>query len=81
LTEERRKDLVKKLHKSAEETKVSIRTHRREMIDALKKRVKEKEISEDDLHRAQAEIQKITDKYTAEVDVILAAKEKEMMEV
>jgi ribosome recycling factor len=81
LTEERRKELVKSLHKIAEETKVGIRNHRRDAIDVLKTGVKDKEISEDDLHRGQDEIQKITDRFTKEVDSLLAEKEKEMMEV
>lgn len=81
LTEDRRKELVKKLHKLAEDTRISLRNHRREAIDLLKKKQKDKEISEDDLHRGQDEIQKITDEHTAEVDVLLQAKEKEVMEV
>ena len=81
LTEERRKDLVKGLHKSAEEGKVAIRNHRRDAIDKAKKMEKEKEISEDDLSRSKDEIQKITDKYVKMVDELLAEKEKEMMEV
>ncbi len=81
LTEERRKELVKTLHKSAEEGKIAIRNHRREAIDALKKAEKAKEISEDDLSRGKDEIQKVTDTYVAQVDVLLAEKEKEMMEV
>lgn len=81
LTEERRKDLVKKLHKTAEEAKVAIRNHRREGIDELKKDQKSGSISEDDLHRGQDAIQKVTDKHTSRVDELLQAKEKEMMEV
>lgn len=81
LTEERRKDMVKALHKMAEEAKISIRNHRRETIDELKKKEKTKEISEDDLRKGQDEVQKITDRYTSEVDQLAQAKEKEMMEV
>ena len=81
LTEERRKDLVRGLHKHAEETRVSIRNQRHKAIDTLKKKQKAKEISEDDLRRGQEEIQKSTDHYIAEVDKLLAGKEKEMMEV
>jgi len=81
LTEERRKELVKNLHKLGEETKVSIRNLRRECIDLLKKGKEKKEIPEDDFHKAQDEAQKITDRFTAEVDKHVAAKEKEMMEV
>ena len=81
LTEDRRKELVKKLHKIAEEGKVSIRNHRRDAIDALKALEKDKEISEDDLSKGKEEVQKITDKYTKDVDVLLKEKEGEMMEV
>ena len=65
----------------AEDTKVSVRNHRRETIDDLKKKEKNKEVSADDLRRGQDEIQKITDKYTAEVDQIVSVKEKEMLEL
>jgi ribosome recycling factor len=81
LSEERRKDLVKTLHRMAEEAKVGLRNHRRDAIDALKKQVKAKEISEDDQHHGQEEIQKITDRYSKDVDALLVSKEKEMMEV
>ncbi|MCB0331971.1 MAG: ribosome recycling factor [Bdellovibrionales bacterium] len=81
LTEERRKELVKTLHKSAEEGRIAIRNHRREAIDGLKKAEKDKEISEDVLSRGKDEIQKVTDTYIAQVDKLLAEKEKEMMEV
>jgi len=81
LTEERRKALVKALHKTGEETKVAVRGHRRDAIDELKRLEKNKEISTDDVRRAQDEVQKITDKFTSEIDVILSAKDKELMEV
>lgn len=81
LTEDRRKEMIKKLHKIGEDNKVSMRNHRRDHIDVLKKEEKEKKISVDDLRRGQEEIQKITDKFNAEVDTLIAAKEKEMMEV
>ena len=81
LTEERRKDLIKKLNKMGEEVKVAVRNQRRDAIDELKKKEKNKELSTDDLRRGQDDIQKITDKFTAEVDTLLAGKEKEMMEV
>ena len=81
LTEERRKEFVKKLHKLAEEARIAMRNHRRDANDSLKKEEKNKEITEDDLHRGQAEVQKITDKYIAEIDSLLADKEKEMLEV
>lgn len=80
LTEERRKEIVKGLHKMAEESRVGIRSHRRESIDGLKKREKAKEISEDDVRRQQDEIQKVTDKFIAEIDVLLTAKEKELVD-
>lgn len=81
LNEERRKELIKKLHKAAEENRVTMRGHRRDAIDMLKKQEKSKEISEDDVRRGQDEIQKITDRYIAEIDVALQSKEKEMLEV
>ena len=81
LTEERRKELIKKIHKMGEETRVALRNVRHEAIDALKKKEKNKEVSQDDLKRGQDEIQKITDRYNKEIDVVIAAKEKEMMEV
>ncbi len=81
LTEERRKEFVKKLHKIAEEGKVAVRNHRRDAIDTLKKQEKDKDISEDDLAKGKDEVQKVTDTYTQEVDKLLAEKEKEMMEV
>ena len=81
LTEERRKDLIKKLHKTAEENRVVLRTHRRETLDVLKKQEKDKVISADDLRRGGEQVQKIVDKYIADIDVLLAGKEKEMLEV
>jgi ribosome recycling factor len=81
LTEDRRKEIIKRLHKVAEENKVAIRGHRREAIDHLKKREKSKEISEDDVRKGQEEVQKVTDRFIAEVDTLLAQKEREMMEV
>jgi ribosome recycling factor len=81
LNEERRRDLIKKVNKMAEETKIALRNLRRDEVEAVKKQVKNKEISEDDSRRAQDEIQKILDKYVADVDGAAGAKEKEMMEV
>lgn len=78
LTEDRRKELVKLVKKRAEEAKVSIRNVRRDILDELKK---EEGLPEDDVKRAQDKIQKLTDKYTDEVDKVTAAKEKEIMEV
>ncbi len=81
LTEDRRRDLARGAHKKAEEERVAIRNVRRETIDLLKEFEKEGDISEDELHRAQEEAQKLTDKYVKEIDAILEAKEKEIMEV
>lgn len=80
LTEERRKDLVKETKKIGEEAKVAIRNVRRDANDEIKKKEKA-EISEDESRRHQDDIQKLTDRHIAEVDKILAAKEKEIMEV
>lgn len=80
LTEERRKELAKETKKFGEEAKVAIRNIRRDANDDIKKKEKG-EISEDESRRHQDDIQKLTDRYVAEVDKILAAKEKEIMEV
>jgi len=81
LTEERRKDLVKVVGKKTEEGKIAIRNIRREAIEELRKREKKHEISEDDLHRVQDEVQKLTDEFVAELDELHSAKEEELMEV
>ncbi len=81
LTEERRRELVKVVRGEAEHAKVAIRNVRRDANADFKTLLKEKDISEDEDRRAQDEIQKLTDKYTAEVDRVLAAKEQELMEV
>lgn len=81
LTEERRKDLIKVVRNEGENAKVAIRNLRRDANQSLKDGVKEKEISEDDERRAQDVIQKLTDKYVAEVDKLLAEKEHELMQV
>ena len=81
LTEERRKELVKEIKKTAEEAKVSIRSVRREGIDEAKKMQKENQMTEDELKSAEDQIQKITDAKVAEVDKILSEKEKEIMNV
>ncbi len=80
LTEERRKELAKLAKKSAEECKVSVRSHRREANEMFKELKKEKEISEDDFYKAQEEVQKITDEYIEKIDQISAKKEKEILE-
>jgi len=81
LTEERRKDLVKVVRKMAEECKIALRNVRRDANDQLKTLKKDNEISEDELHTCQDEVQKITDKYIEKTDSILAVKEKEIMEI
>jgi ribosome recycling factor len=81
LTEERRRELIKVVKTEGEDAKVAVRNVRRDANDALKKLIKDKEISEDDERRAQDEIQKLTDKYVAEVDKMLQVKEAEMMAV
>lgn len=81
LTEERRRDLTKIVRNEGESAKVAIRNVRRDANDALKKLIKDKEISEDDERRAQDEIQKATDKAVAEVDKMLQVKEADLMAV
>ncbi|CAN1510793.1 Frr Ribosome recycling factor [Methylophilaceae bacterium] len=81
LTEERRRDMTKIVRSEAEGAKVSIRNVRRDANDALKKMLKDKDISEDDERRAQDDIQKATDKAVAEVDKMLQVKEAELMAV
>ncbi|MFQ5693471.1 MAG: ribosome recycling factor [Nitrospinota bacterium] len=80
LTEERRKELVKLVKKSAEERRISIRNARRDGNDLLKQMEKDKEISEDDARRGQEQIQKLTDRFMEELDKVAAQKEKEVME-
>ncbi|MBE9010330.1 ribosome recycling factor [Pseudanabaenaceae cyanobacterium LEGE 13415] len=81
LTSDRRKELVKLAAKYAEAGKVSIRNIRRDGVDAVKKQEKDKEISEDQSRDTQEKIQKLTDKYIAEVEKVLAEKEKDIMTV
>lgn len=81
LTEDRRKDLVKLVKKEAEEKRVAIRNIRRDSNEALKAKEKAKEITEDETKKGQEEVQKVTDKYIADIDKLLAVKEKEIMEV
>lgn len=81
LTQENRKDLVKRIKKKAEDAKVSIRNIRRDGNDELKSLEKSKEITEDESKGAQEDIQKLTDKYIGEVDKLAENKEKEIMEV
>lgn len=81
LTEERRRELVKQCKGFAEETRVAIRAARRDANSAIEKQKKDSEISEDDAKRAEAEIQKLTDKYIADVDFVFKKKEDEVMEI
>ncbi len=81
LTEERRKELVKDIKKIAEESKVSIRAIRRDGMDEAKSLQKEALMTEDELKKAEEQIQKLTDKKIAEIDVILEKKEKEIMSI
>jgi ribosome recycling factor len=81
LTEERRKELVKKLHAAAEHHRVSVRNVRRDGNEAVKKLLKDKKITEDDDKRAHDEIQKLTDGYMAKIDAAAKTKEKEILEI
>lgn len=78
LTDERRKEIVKKLHKEGEEARVAVRNIRRHAIDTLKKREKDKEVTEDELRRGQQDVQKITDGFIAAIDQLLKKKEEEV---
>jgi ribosome recycling factor len=79
LTEERRKTLVKTLHKMAEDSKVALRTERHDSLENIKKMEKNSEITEDDMKRDEKDIQKIIDKYTKSIDDLVREKEKEIM--
>jgi ribosome recycling factor len=81
LTEERRKDMVKVLHKLAEEGRVAIRHARQEANKDLKKKQGDHELSEDDAHRQMEQVQKLTDEYISKIDQLLKVKEQEVMEV
>ena len=81
LTEERRKELVKKVKKYAEEAKVAIRNVRRDSIEDYKKQKKNGEITEDDMKKIEKDIQNLTDKYIKEIDSVTADKEKEITEL
>ena len=81
LTEDRRKDLVRVVRHEAELSRVAVRNIRRDAIHHAKDLLKEKEITEDEEHRAHDEIQTMTDKHVAQIDEILAGKEAELMEV
>lgn len=81
LTEERRRDLVKIVKKMGEEGKVSIRNHRRDANELLKKKEKSKEITEDDMHKGTDRVQQLTDEYTKRIDELVTKKDAEVMEV
>ena len=80
LTEDRRKDMIKLVKHEAEQGKIAIRNIRRDALHSVKELLKEKEIGQDDDHRAQEDMQKITDARVAEIDSVLADKETELME-
>ena len=81
LTEERRKELVKLVKKMGENSKIGVRNIRRETIETLRTREKKKEISEDDMHHLQDQVQKSTDTFIGQIDEVIAEKEKEIMEI
>ena len=81
LTEERRKELVKQIHKYAENGKVAVRNIRRDAMEAFKKKEKASEITEDDLKQAEKDLQKLTDESCKKLDELLAKKEKELLAV
>jgi len=81
LTEERRKDLIKVVHKEAENARIAVRNIRRDAITHLKDLLKQKKVAEDDERRAQDDVQKLTDRYVGEIDKSLAAKEADLMAV
>jgi ribosome recycling factor len=81
LTEERRKELIRVVHGRAEEGRVAVRNVRRHAKEELERLKKDGEISEDDLNRAEKELQKLTDQHIARIDELLSHKEQELMEV
>ncbi|MBA3776887.1 MAG: ribosome recycling factor [Betaproteobacteria bacterium] len=81
LTEERRRELIKVVHKEAESARIAVRNVRRDANEHLKRLMKDKECSEDDERRAQEDVQKLTDRSIAEIDRILQAKEHDLMAV
>jgi ribosome recycling factor len=81
LTEERRRDLTKVVRHDAENARVAVRNVRRDVMADIKEMLKEKLLSQDDERRGETDIQKLTDRYVAEIDQTLAAKEKEIMQV
>ncbi|HEX6912190.1 MAG TPA: ribosome recycling factor [Longimicrobium sp.] len=81
LTEERRKEYVKMVHKLTEEARVAVRNVRRDANDEIKHRQKDEGLSEDDIRREQGEVQKLTDQYIARIDELMKHKEAEILEV
>jgi ribosome recycling factor len=81
LTEERRKDLIKVVHKEGESARVAVRNVRRDAIHHLKELLKQKKVAEDEERRAQDDVQKLTDRYIAEIDKLLQVKEADLMAV
>ncbi len=81
LTEERRKDMIRVVRNEAEGSRIAVRNIRRDAISDIKDMLKDKMIGEDDEHRAEDDIQVITDKYVGEIDQVLAQKESELMEI
>lgn len=81
MSEERRREMTKLVRSDGENAKIAIRNLRRDANDAVKKLVKEKEVSEDEQKRSDADIQKLTDKFISEVDALVESKEKEVMAV
>jgi ribosome recycling factor len=81
LTEERRKDLIKVVHKEGENARVAVRNVRRDAIHQLKELLKQKKVAEDEERRAQDDVQKLTDRYIAEIDKMLQAKETDLMAI
>ncbi len=81
LTEERRKELVKVVRELAENARVAVRNIRRDANNDLKSLAKDKDISEDDEHRGQERVQQVTNEATDEIETLLQAKEKELMEI
>jgi len=81
LTEERRREITKVLRHDAENARIAVRNVRRDVMNHIKEKLKAKLVSQDDERRAEGEVQKLTDKHIAEVDQLLAAKEKEVMQV
>jgi ribosome recycling factor len=81
LTEERRRELTKVVHKEAENARIAVRNIRRDANEQLKKLLKDKHCSEDDERHAQADVQKLTDRFIADIDKIMHAKEADLMAV